>query len=161
MVDGTVYCCDLDALIQLQFAGFLPNLRNLVRNGSLKVPEGVFRELLRQTDKLGKRFNDWDKKYSVRVSLDERTKVLLVEMERKYGNPFQVGGVTYPGFWQSAAGRKAADGQVVAFPKSRGWVAISNDGSIHGACMLENVPCRRWEEVGRLLRNATQLPLPL
>jgi len=48
----------------------------------------------------------------------------------------------------------------VALAKSRKWIAVSNDNSIHGACMLENVECRRWEDIGRLLLRPEQPQLP-
>lgn len=93
-----------------------------------------------------------DTKYSIVAVLDkdQRARNLLPEMERKYGQPFHVGGVTYAGFWvTSGRGRKTADGQLVAFARANEWVVISNDVNVHGACLLENVECRRWEHIAR------------
>jgi hypothetical protein len=135
-------------------------MRGLVRSGRVKIPEGVFKELQRKTDKLAKTIEQWKKKYSFVVNLDPEALELLPDIERNYGPQFSVGGKTYPGFWKSPSGRKSVDAQVVALAKSRGWIAVSNDNSIHGACMLEDVECRRWEEIGRLLLGPEQLHLP-
>jgi hypothetical protein len=126
----------------------------------VRIPEGVFRELRRKTDKLAKTIEQWKKKYSFVVALDPKALELLPDIERNYGPQFSVGGKTYPGFWKSPSGRRSVDAQVVALAKSRRWVAVSNDNSIHGACMLEDVECRRWEEIGRLLLGPEQLHLP-
>jgi hypothetical protein len=123
-----------------------------VQAGKLKIPEGVHKELQQKTDKLAKSIEQWEKKYSFIVHLDHKALELLPDIERKYGPPFSVGGITYPGFWKSPSGKKSVDAQVVALAKSRGWIVVSNDNSIHGACMLENVESRRWEEIGRLLK---------
>lgn len=153
---GIVFCCDADALINLQSAGLLKKLRTLVRNGQLKMPEGVYRELQRQTDDLARKLKEWEKKYSIAIALDTRALELFRDIETKYDQPFPVGQKTYRGFWSSASGRKSADAQVVALAKAQGWIAISNDDSVHGACMLESVVCRRWEEIGRLLLGPEQ-----
>ena len=155
-----IFCCDSVSLIDLRAARLLSKLRTLARSGTVCVPEGVFRELRRKTDKLAKTVEQWKKKYGFVVALDTRTLELLPDIERKYGPPFAVGGKTYPGFWASPSGKKSVDGQVVALAKARRWVAVSNDNSVHGACMLEDVECRRWEEIGRLLLGPEQPHLP-
>ncbi len=155
-----VFCCDSTALIDLNDAGLLRKTRTLVQNGKLKIPEGVGRELRQTTDKLTKSIEQWEKKYSFIVHLDHKSLELLPDIERKYGPPFSVGGITYPGFWKSPSGKKSVDAQVVALAKSRGWIVVSNDNSIHGACMLEDVESRRWEEIGRLLFGTEQPHLP-
>lgn len=147
-----VFCFDLAALVDLCAAGLLRKLRKLAQSGRLKVPEGVYKESQRQTDKLARTIKQWRDKYSVVVDLDNKALGLLRSIERKYGQPFSLGNIKYPGFWKSPSGRKSADGQVVALAKSRGWTVISNDNSVHGACMFENVKCYRWEEIGRLLK---------
>jgi len=120
----------------------------------------VFRELQQKTDRLAKTIKQWKTKYSFVVNLDPKALELLPDIERNYGPQFSVGGKTYPGFWKSPSGRRSVDAQVVALAESRGWIAVSNDNSIHGACMLENVECRRWEEIGRLLLGPEQPHLP-
>lgn len=159
-VQHEVFCCDSDSLINLRDADLLRKLRSLVKNGKVKVPGGVYRELQRKTDKLAKTLQTWKKKYSLVVELNHRCLELLPDIEEKYGGPFGIGGKTYGGFWASSSGRRSADAQIVALAKARGWIAISNDNSIHGACMLEDVVCRRWEEMGRLLLGAEQPTLP-
>ena len=131
-----------------------------MHSGKAKIPEGVYRELQQKTDLLAQTIEQWKKKYSFVVNLDSKALELLPAIERKYGPQFSVGGKTYPGFWKSPSGRKSADSQVLALAKSRGWIAVSNDNSIHGACMLEDIECRRWEEIGRLLLGPEQPYLP-
>jgi hypothetical protein len=155
-----IYCCDSDSLINLKDAGLLDKLRDLVKLEKIKVPEGVYRELHRYTDKLAKNLQQWDSKYHLVIQLDSKSLDLLTSIERQYGPSFHIGSKVYGGFWNSASGRKSSDGQVVALAKSRGWIVVSNDDSIHGACMLEGVTCRRWEEIGRLILNPEQSPLP-
>jgi hypothetical protein len=116
--------------------------------------------LLNSTDKLAKTLQKWEAAYPLVVKLDYKALALLPGIELKYGPQFNQVGMVYKGFWKSASGKKSADSQVVALAKSREWVVISNDITIHGACMLEGVVCRRWEEIGRLLIKSNQDPLP-
>jgi len=160
IVPPNVFCADSSALIDLNDAGLLRKTRKLVQVGKLKIPEGVHKELQQKTDKLAKAIEQWEKKYSFIVNLDHKALELLPDIERKYGPQFSVGGKTYPGFWKSTSGKKSVDAQVVALAKSRGWKVVSNDNSIHGACMLEDIECRRWEEIGRLLLGPEQPHLP-
>jgi hypothetical protein len=147
-------------LINLKDAGLLDKLLDLVKSNQVKIPEGVYRELLISTDKLAETLQKWQSNYSLVVKLDYKALALLPGIELKYGPQFNQAGMVYKGFWKSASGKKSADSQVVALAKSREWVVISNDVSIHGACMLEGVICRRWEEIGRLLLNPKQGFLP-
>ena len=156
----SVFCCDSSALIDLRDAGLLRKLRTLVQRERVKIPEGVYKELQQKTDQLAKTIEQWKRKYSFVLNLDTKALELLPDMERKYGPQFSVGGKTYPGFWKSPSGKKSVDAQVVALAKSRDWIAVSNDNSIHGACMFEDVECRRWEEIGRLLLDPEQHRLP-
>lgn len=94
------------------------------------------------------------------MDLDYKALELLPDIEKRYGRRFHIRGKSYRGFWESSSGRKSADAQVLALAKAHGWIAVSNDDSIHGACMLEGVICRRWEEIGRLLLGPEQPPLP-
>ena len=141
-------------------AGLLDNLLEMVKSNRVKIPEGVFRELLMSTDRLAKALQKWEATYHLVVKLDYKALTLLPDLELKYGTQFNQGGMVYKGFWKSSSGKKSADSQVVALAKSREWVVISNDNSIHGACMLEGVICRRWEEIGRLLLKPKQDSLP-
>ena len=155
-----VFCCDSAAMIDLRDAGLLRKMRGLVKSGKVKIPEGVHRELQQKTDLLAKTIEQWKKKYSYVVNLDNKALALLPAIEQKYGPQFNIGGKNYPGFWASSSGRKSVDAQVVALAKSRGWIVVSNDNSIHGACMFEDIACRRWEEIGRLLVGPEQPHLP-
>lgn len=160
VIPHNIFCCDSASLIDLRDAGLLREMRGLVQNDRVKIPEGVYRELQQKTDKLANTIEQWKKKYSIVIDLDPKALELLPDIERNYGPQFSVGGKTYAGFWKSPSGRKSVDAQVVALAKSRKWIAVSNDNSIHGACMLENVECRRWEDIGRLLLRPEQPQLP-
>lgn len=151
LLPSETYCCDLDALIQLHAAKRFGRLRKLAQGGRLEIAEGIFREARRRHQVIFRSLQQWNTKYGVVAMLnkDQAAKDLLPDMETKYGPVFHVGGVTYPGFWASGRGRKTADGQLVAFARANGWVVISNDVSVHGACLLENVECRRWEYLAR------------
>ena len=85
----------------------------------------------------------WKKEYPFVVNLDNKALELLSNIERKYRLQFNVGGKTYPRFWKSPSGKKSVDAQAVALAKSQGWIVVSNDNSIHGACMFEDIACRR------------------
>ncbi len=145
------YCCDSDSLINLYDASLLVKMRDMVKIGRIKIPEGVFREIHRYTDRLAKTLQSWEDKYQLVVKLDYKALEFFTEITLKYGPQFRQGDVVYKGFWKSASGRKSSDAQVVALAKARGWIAVSNDNSIHGACMKEGIVCCRWEEIGRLL----------
>lgn len=79
------------------------------------------------------------------VDDDSEASSLLPNIDARYGPQFSMAGVSYGGFWKSRAGQDAADAEVVAFAKARGWVVISNDHSVHGACLMESIECHRWE----------------
>lgn len=147
LISLEVLCCDLDALMQLHSAGMIRHLRTLAQEQRLKVPEGIFRESRKRDSVIYQGLKRLDASHGVVAVFerDQRALGLLPDMERKYGQPFSVGGVSYGGFWASGRGRKTADGQLVAFAHANGWTVISNDVSVHGACLLENVQCRRWE----------------
>jgi hypothetical protein len=147
----TFYCCDSDSLINLRDAKLLQNLRQLAQIGALKIAKGVYKEIHRKTDRLFQTLKQWHDKYSIIVELDQRALTLLPDLETKYGQPFKIGSKQYNGFWASSSGRRAVDAQIIALAKTHNWVVVSNDDSVHGACMLENVVCCRWEELGRIL----------
>lgn len=147
-------------MITLKESNLLDKVLDLVKTNQVKIPEGVYREICISTDVLAKILERWKGKYPLIVDLDIGALALLPDIELKYGPQFNQGGKVYPGFWKSASGRKSADSQLVALAKSRGWIVISNDISVHGACMMEGVICRRWEEIGRLILKPQQSQLP-
>jgi hypothetical protein len=64
----------------------------------------------------------------------------------------------YRGFWRTEFPGGGVDAQVIVLAKERKYrkyIVISNDNSIHGACMLENVEWIRYEEFGRRLIAGT------
>jgi hypothetical protein len=73
----------------------------------------------------------------------------LARVERQYGEKIQVGSRQYPGFWKSARGKKAVDGQVVATARKLGCTAVSDDKAVGLACFLENIGCMGWTEFAR------------
>lgn len=158
--ETTVFCCDADSVINVRDAGLLPGFRNLARDGRAKVAEGVYRELKKGTDTLARSLTTWERNYQFVVRLDHVALQCLPDIERKYGPRFTLGSKVYAGLWASASGRKSADSQVIALAKVRSWIVISNDSSVHGACMKEGIACWGWEEIGRLLLHPHQPLLP-
>lgn len=104
------------------------------------------------------RWKNQDGGIVVDLDSDASARMLLPGIENRYGPPFNIGGITYPGFWNSKAGRDAADGEVVAFAKAYGWTVIANDNSIHGACLLEDIESHRWEHLARLIETEPDPP---
>lgn len=157
MSPGFVYACDSTSLIDL-FQHFPVEFKSLgphASNGVIKIPEGVFRELRRKTDRLRHYLEQWEQKYQIVIRLSSDTRLLpeLARIEQKYGEKISVGGINYPGFWKSPGGRKAADGQVVAVGKVRGYVVVSDDRAVRLACLQENVQCIGWTEFARRIRK--------
>ena len=148
---GATYCCDANTLKDLYYAGLLKKLGLWVRTGHVKIPEGVYRELRQRSDRLRNVLRTWDSKYSAVVQLNLAEKNQLSHIERTYGPQFTIGKITYPGLWASRSGKRAADGQVIAVGKVRGWVVVSNDGSVKGACAKEGIECIAWEDFARRL----------
>lgn len=160
------YVFDADALINLynHFSKAFYRLRRLAKHGQIKVPEGIYRELRRKTDKLFKRVDKWGKDYPrciVRIRQDQRLKRELSRVEQAYGDRIQVSGKEYPGFWKSRAGRKAYDGQVVAIGKVHECVVVSDDLALRLACMLEDVQCIGWTEFARRIGMQQEQQLEL
>jgi len=148
------YIIDADAFINLDhhYRDRFNVLRRLVSNGRVFIPEGVRRELLRKSDKLSMRVEKWRDKYTqfiVPISQNQHLMNELARIERAYGERISVGGKEYNGFWSSQAGKKAADGQVVAVAKVLGCTVVSDDMAVKLACMLENLPCIGWTEFAR------------
>jgi hypothetical protein len=151
-------CYILDANTVLQLSSHFPTtfgqLGKLVRQGTVKFPEGVYNELTRKSDKLKRKFPGWAQKYpQMIVRFDKHSEPRLREelsrIEQEYGRDFYVGQQLRRGFWKSRAGRKAAEGQVVAAAKVLRCVAVSDDVAVEGACSLEGVSCIGWAEFAR------------
>lgn len=143
MSPNFVYVCDSTSLIDL-FQHFPVEFKSLgphASNGIIKIPEGVFRELRRKTDKIRHSLEQWEKKYQIVIHLKSDPRFLseLARIEQTYGEKISVGGINYPGFWKSPGGKNAADGQVVTIGKVRKYVAVSDDKAVRLACLQENV----------------------
>jgi rRNA-processing protein FCF1 len=158
------YVCDADSLINL-FRHYprpsLKLLRHLARAQVLRIPEGVFRELRRRTDRLSRVLTALERSVVIRIAQNPRVQQELSRLETSYGESIRVGNQTYSGFWKSEAGRKAADGQIVAVAKVLDLTAVSNDQAIQHACSLEGVPCIGWPEFARRLGLTAQVRLRL
>ncbi len=147
-----IYCPDANALIDLYHAGLIKKLRPFIINGTVRIPEGVYRELKRKTDKLKRTLDKWNSNYNAVVNLASHEKLEFSRIETSYKNDFRVGTKTCAGLWRTPSGRKGIDSQVISFGKVRGWVVVSHDSSVKGACAIENVECITWEEFGRRMR---------
>ena len=53
------------------------------------------------------RWKNQDGGIVVDLDRDAPARLLLPAIENRYGPPFNIGGITYPGFWNSKAGRDA------------------------------------------------------
>ncbi len=75
MSPGLVYACDSTSLIDL-FQHFPVEF---------KIPEGVFRELRRKTDRLRHYLEQWEQKYQIVIRLSSDTRLLpeLARIEQK------------------------------------------------------------------------------
>lgn len=149
-----LYVLDADAFISVHqhFPVGLRRLRKAIKDGHLRVPEGVLRELGRGTDRLGRLVRGWVSTHSdVLVMIGQSTilQAELTRIEQTYGERVKVGQKEYPGFWSSPAGRKAIDGQVVATAKVLHATVVSDDRAVRFACLLENIPCIAWSEFAR------------
>jgi hypothetical protein len=160
-----IYICDTSSIINLH-KNFPTEFRNRVegpaRNNTLKIPEGVLREIKRKTDKVLKKIEKIIEKNPsviVQIKNDQRTIEKLYEIERKYGDSIQVGNQKYDGFWRSPSGKKAAESQVVTIAKVFGYIVVCDDSAVKLVCMLENVPCIGWTEFTRRLGLSRQQTL--
>ncbi|MGH8103566.1 MAG: hypothetical protein ACREJQ_03490 [bacterium] len=117
----------------------------------------------RKLDRLSNLAERWEKKYAIKMKGDPQLWSELKRIETTYGEWVIVGPNRHKGFWKSKAGRKAADGQVVAVSKVLKCTAVSDDNAVELACMLEDVPCIGWAEFARRLREKErrpEMPLP-
>jgi predicted DNA-binding protein (UPF0278 family) len=154
------YVCDADCLISLHRhfgRTCLRHLRALAKREALKLPEGIVREIKRQTDKLAKFVEVNERFIIVSVTKDIRIRDEFTILDRRYGQTILYGRQKYDGFWKSRGGRKAADAQVVAVGKVLDGTAVSDDQAIKLACSLEGVTCIGWAEFARRLNIAKQL----
>jgi hypothetical protein len=149
-----MYCLDTDSIINVEFAGWFSSLRKAAKDGSIYFPEGVYRQLTDTTTKIGNKIKNWGK-YGTILKLTTSEQVLMKQIDAKYGPSFHIKGNSYPGFWKTEPVGGGVDSQVIAVAKERKYIVVSNDNSIHGACMLENVECIRYEEFGRRLISGT------
>jgi len=146
-----VMCCDADALITMRQAGLLGSMRPLVERGLVKIPKGIIGELAKAVgSEVTRQLKDWEERYRLTVDLDLEPSALalLPGIELRYGPRFSVGGITYAGFWRGGR-RDSRDGEVVALARALGWRVVSNDHSVHGACLFEGIECLRWESLAR------------
>ena len=151
---GEIYCCDADALIDIRNAKLLPQLGKLASSGIVKVPQAIFEEVIAHArSDLSKQISRWNISANVIAPTDMPILQLIPHIEQSYGPRLSIGNHPYGGFWASKKGRGGADSALVATAKVNGWTVISNDVAVHGACLLEQVVCRRWEELARLLRD--------
>ena len=164
LLDSVPFCCDANALIDFARSGRFADLQALAQLGLLRIPMGVYAEVYpyERNSQVKRLLAQWKEDARTTVNLDDdgAAKALLPDIERAYGPPFSIGGITYSGFWRSKAGRDAADGEVVAFAKARGWTVVSNDGSVRGACLLERIECHSWEHLAHRLAARTDQPPP-
>jgi len=134
----------------------------LAQESCLKIPEGVARELKRKSDNANRIV-----KALVAQCPDSLVQIARVpnlgeetaRIERLHGEKIRVGTRQYAGFWSTAHGKKAVDGQVVGTAKKLKCTLVSDDGAVRLACMLENVPCIGWSEFARVVGLFTQLSL--
>jgi len=160
-----IYICDTSSIFNLHenfSTEFRNKIESLAKNNALKIPESVWREIKRKTDKIFKKIEKIIEKYPsiiVRVRDDERIIEKIGEIERNYGESIQIGNRRYPGFWKSPSGRRAAEGQVVAIAKVFNYIVVSDDNAVKLVCMLENIPCIGWTEFARRLGLSHQQPL--
>ncbi|MEO0300199.1 MAG: DUF4411 family protein [candidate division WOR-3 bacterium] len=158
-----IYVLDTCAIIDLH-NHFPTEFRKMIevfaKENSLKIPEGVFRELYRKTDKICKKIKKIIEKYpSIIVNLRENLRIMekFSEIERNYGESIRFRNNVYKGYWKSPRGKKSAEGQVIAIAKVLQYTVVSDDSSVKLICMLEDIPCIGWTEFAR--RSSKQLLL--
>ncbi|MBI4556587.1 MAG: DUF4411 family protein [Candidatus Hydrogenedentes bacterium] len=124
-----IYCLDADALINIQmyYPEALKQLNRYAKDGKVVIPEGVYREICRKSDRLNTMVQAWHEKHSAVIRLDTPTlRVELARMEGSYGEKINLGKQRRKGFWSSRSGKLSADSQVVAVCKINKYIAVSN-----------------------------------
>lgn len=156
------YICDTSSIINL-YNNFPNQFRRIIKNCAredvLRIPEGIWRETRRKTDKIFKQMQKIIEKYPftlIRVKDDRKIMEKIPNFEIKYGEFIKIGNQRYDGFWKSASGRKAADAQIVAIAKVFNYIVVSDDTAIKLVCMLENIQCIGWTEFARRFGNLAQ-----
>jgi hypothetical protein len=149
---GPTYCPDANAFIDIYHAELVKKLRPFVKTGTIKVAEGVFRELKRKSDKLKEALETWDLLYDFISRLNEKERIEFAHIDNKYKYSFNIGNIKYLGLWATPSGKNGIDSQVIVLGKMRSWVVVSHDSSVKGACAIERVECITWEELVRRLR---------
>jgi len=169
----TPYILDSAPLIDVKdhFPELLRKLKKLVGDGLIKIPDSVLRELSDVAGKSDKatqwvqsmknQYQDFVVSFSGSDYVAHQIRQELSRIAPKYGPHFTVGKQTYPGFWSSRAGRKAAEGKVIAVAKVLKGTVVSNEKTVRGACLLERVPCIGWEEFVRQAEELIGGPLRL
>lgn len=154
----SIYVLDSAAILDLHMAFAAPRLREklkaLAKRHELKIPEGVFRELRRRTDKTWKCLDavrSESPDIEVCISRVPQLGHELARIERSYGERIRIGSSEFPGFFKSGSGRKAIDGQVIAVAKKLQGTVVSDDKAIQRTCLCENVECLIWTEFARRL----------
>lgn len=134
-------------------------LRDLAQQGELRIPEGVVREIKRKSDRAKQTVEQLADSFPACVVQMARVHNLQTELTRielAYGQEIRVGSRRYSGFWASASGRKAVEGQVLATAKKLVGTVVSDDKAVERASLLENVPCIGWTEFARLASSGSQ-----
>jgi len=147
-----IYCLDASALIDIQwhYPKAIRKVSRCARDGKIVIPEGVYRELCKKSDRLQTTVQTWEKKHNAVVHLNtERLHTEFARIEKAYGHQIVVGSKVKKGFWTSKSGKVSADGQVVTVCKVLHYIAVSNDEHVQDACHLEDVPCIGWQEFYR------------
>lgn len=151
-----IYCLDADTLINIKrsYPEAIRKLSRYGKNGTVVIPEGVYREIHKKSDLLKQMVQIWKDKYGAVIPLN--TRVLQSELRRievAYGDNIMIGKQLRRGFWSSKSGQRAADSQVVAVSKVKKFIAVSNDQAIQDACHIENVACITWQEFYRRMKR--------
>ena len=160
------YVLDSSAIIDLhrhfQAKRLRRVLKGLARQGHLKIPEGVEREIKRRTDHAKEtleQLKNHSPQFVVQIARVHNLQTELGRIEQTYGEHIRLRNREYPGFWKSASGQKAVDGQVIAVARKLGGTVVSDDRAIKVAYLLENVPCIGWTEFARILSGGEQQTL--
>lgn len=148
------YTIDASSLIDSQKdLNTLAFLERLVKAGRVKTPPGVLVEL----EIGGDNIFGWAKRLqgSLVKELTPPGAGRLGDLVNKYGKPFkdpELPGITYPGLIKKGTERDA-DPEVIALAMEHGWIVVTEEKGIKGACKCENVQCISLQE---LINNERQ-----
>jgi len=131
-------------------------MKPAVRDGLIKIPSGVFRELCDKDDWLSRIISRWRELPGVEVQLKKDTRLgdIFAEVVTRYGEKFRAGNKTYRGLFSGPRGRRSADAEVIAVSKYYRYVAVSDDLTVKVICLQDcvDVECIPWTEFPRRLR---------